>query len=174
MIKILPSQQYLLECVSYEPQTGLLTWKHRPLDHFRDARQYKSWNKRFEGKAAFATLTGERDYLCGQLDSRTLLSHRVIWKIVTDNEPPDLIDHEDTDGFNNRWKNLRDATLSQNRINSDEAEGVHRLKNGGGWQAYIGINRKLIHLGTFATESEAKQARVEATKKYYGEFARCA
>lgn len=174
MIKLLPDRQYLLECVVYEEQTGLLRWLHRPRRHFRDDRQYKSWNKRFEGKQAFATPTGAQDYLCGQLDSRTLLAHRVVWKIVTGEEPPCLIDHEDTDGFNNRWINLRDATLSQNRINSEAAEGVHRLKNGMGWQAYIGVNRKLIHLGTFSTEIEAKKVRADATKKYYGEFARCA
>jgi HNH endonuclease len=174
VIKRLPSQNYLLECVHYEERTGLLLWKHRPLWHFRDARQYRSWNKRFEGKRAFATPTGTRDYLCGKLDSRTLLAHRVIWKIVTGKEPPFLIDHEDTDGFNNRWKNLRDANLSQNRINSEAAEGVHRLKNGGGWQAYVGVSRKLICLGTFRTRREAKAARAAGLKKYYGEFARCA
>ena len=114
MIKLLPAKKYLLECVIYSEHTGLLTWKRRPLCHFRDERQYKSWNKRFEGKQAFATSSTEGGYLCGKLNGRTLLAHRVAWKIMTSKEPPSLIDHEDTSGSNNRWKNLRDATFSQN------------------------------------------------------------
>jgi HNH endonuclease len=171
--KKVPSRAYLTECVSYEEKSGLLIWKHRPLKHFRDLRQYRSWNKRFEGKLAFNTPTGAKDYLCGRLDGRTLLAHRVIWKIMTGKEPPVLIDHEDTNGHNNRWKNLRDVNLSQNRINSEVAKGTHCLKNGAGWQAYIGVSGKLIHLGTFTSEREAKHARNTATKKFYGEFARC-
>lgn len=173
MIKILPTRKYLSECVIYSERTGLLRWKHRPLRHFRDERQYKSWNKRFEGKPAFATPTCE-GYRCGRLDGRTLQAHRIVWKIVTSKEPPALLDHEDTNGANNRWRNLRDATLSQNRINSDMAEGVHQLKNGAGWQAYVGVNRKLIRLGTFRSEGEAKKARAAGVKKFYGKFARCA
>ena len=43
-----------------------------------------------------------------------------------------------------------------------------KLKNK--WAAYIGINRKRVHLGYFADIQDAIDARVNAEKKYFGEY----
>ncbi len=43
--------------------------------------------------------------------------HRLIWKIITGQEPVGLIDHINGVRDDNRFENLRDVTPSQNRIN---------------------------------------------------------
>lgn len=36
--KILPDREYLVQCFDYDPISGVLTWKNRPLEHFYDMR----------------------------------------------------------------------------------------------------------------------------------------
>ena len=40
----------------------------------------------------------------------------------------------------------------------------------GTWNASIMVDRKGIHLGNFKTLEEAKEARIKAELKYFGEF----
>src|SRR6185437_1781145 len=91
------------------------------------------------------------------------------------------VDHRDGDGLNNRRSNLRAATRQQNAFNSgrqhDNTSGHvgvswHRLNNG--WQAYIYVNRKRIHLGHFKNKADAVRAREEAARRIHGEFYRSA
>jgi hypothetical protein len=87
-----------------------------------------------------------------------------------------VVDHMDGDTLNNRLANLRPCTHAQNRANhrlfrnnTSGNTGIYR--NGNGWQARIGLGRKIINLGTFATKEEAVAARKAAEAKYFGEFA---
>ena len=43
--------------------------------------------------------------------------HQIIWVYMTGKWPDKLIDHEDLNGENNKWYNLRLATQSQNMMN---------------------------------------------------------
>lgn len=36
----LPSQEFLLERFNYNQETGILTWKRRPKDHFVSDKSY--------------------------------------------------------------------------------------------------------------------------------------
>ena len=97
------------------------------------------------------------------------------------------IDHEDTDGLNNRRPNLRRCLHRQNIQNrrkqrtykgvntSSKYKGVSRNKRREKWEAYICLpyqkGRKRC-LGLFEDEEQAALAYNEAATNYFGEFAR--
>lgn len=87
-------------------------------------------------------------------------------------------DHRDGNGLNNRRKNLRLATNTQNRCNSKRRvdnrsgfKGVEILSNGR-FRARIKISGKEHALGCFSTAQEAHMAYCRAATELHGEFAR--
>lgn len=89
------------------------------------------------------------------------------------------VDHKNRNGLDNRRENLRPTTRSQNHANQRTSQTGKRhsrykgvSKCGCKWQAYIAINGKKCHLGTFADEQGAATAYNEAAKRLFGEFAR--
>lgn len=77
----------------------------------------------------------------------------------------------------NRKRNLRVATRSQNNMNkgiqsnnTSNITGVSWHKGMGRWQAYISVNRNRIYLGAFINFDEAVNARKQAEERYFGEF----
>lgn len=172
-MKQLPSTEYLDERLLYSIITGDLIWKTRPVSHFRGSRACKTWNTRYAGKKALASISPS-GYRHGSIDNVRHLAHRVIWKLITGEEPPMLLDHEDTIPTNNAWHNLRSATKGQNNVNSKRGAGVHFQKRTGKWEAYTKLNGVKIHFGKFDTEREARTARTIGAEKIHGEFARVA
>lgn len=88
-------------------------------------------------------------------------------------------DHIDLNKLDCRRCNLRLSTHTQNNRNKRKREvnksgyiGVHWHKQIKRWVAYITVDRKRLHLGTFDTAEQAKVARDAAALKYHGEFAR--
>ena len=57
--RTLPSQDFLDQCLSYDPETGGLIWRHRPAEHFvgsckrTPVNRQILWNSRFAGKAGW-------------------------------------------------------------------------------------------------------------------------
>ena len=47
-----PPLAFLNECLDYNPESGILTWRHRPSHHFKKAYVYKYCNSKFSGKEA--------------------------------------------------------------------------------------------------------------------------
>jgi len=87
------------------------------------------------------------------------------------------VDHRNGDKLDNRKRNLRYATASQNHANSKvyknsmfglKGVGLHR----GMIRAYIQVDGKAKHLGYFETIEEAALAYNAAAKAAFGEFAR--
>lgn len=72
-------------------------------------------------------------------------------------------DHINYRTLNNRRYNLRIVTHQQNAINN-KAKGIWFHKQIKRWIAGIKINRKLIYLGCFIKESDAKKARAKAVQ----------
>lgn len=81
------------------------------------------------------------------------------------------IDHIDGNKLNNQKSNLRFCTNSQNQANRKMKGYSWNLKDKK-WRAKITINHKQMHLGSYNTEAEAKEAYNQAKIKYYGDFAR--
>lgn len=97
----------------------------------------------------------------------SILLHRFILNYAGEDE----IDHIDRDPRNNTKVNLRIVPNWQNALNRDRldsntsgATGVHHNKNTGKFEAFIFIDNRKRHLGTFNTFQEAKQERVEFEK----------
>jgi len=156
----------------YDPLTGKLFWRKRPLDMCPSVGQWKRWNSRWTGKEAF-TAVDTHGYLKGTIFAQVLRAHRVIWLMETGAWPDADIDHVNGDRTDNRIENLRDVSRSQNRrnsalssSNSSGVTGVFRLAEGGKWTARIFAYGRTVSLGTFDTIEAAKQAREEANKKY--------
>lgn len=87
------------------------------------------------------------------------------------------VDHEDGDGLNNRRKNIRLATPTQNQANRGmdrrnklQLKGVYTAK--GRFRASIKPDGRTIHLGSYATPEEASAAYQGAAKVLWGEFAK--
>lgn len=85
------------------------------------------------------------------------------------------IDHISRDKLDNRKSNLKICSQFENNknqpIRKDNKSGVVGVhKRFRKFQAKIGIKGKKIHLGTFATFEEAKNVRLDAEQKYFGEI----
>lgn len=115
VVKELPSADYLRACFDYEPETGVLRWKERPLGHFASKRAWKAWNTRNAGTEAGRII--HLGYRLVRLGAQ-FYAHRLIWALVTGEDPGRLqIDHINGDTSDNRWDNLRLVTHSENQKN---------------------------------------------------------
>lgn len=173
-IKPLPSQKYLKECFSYDPNTGLLIWKVRPLEHFKNKRIFNVWNAKYSNKVAGYIENSGHLAVC--ISNHEYRIHRLIWKIQSGLDPVALIDHIDRNKLNNKWENLREATKSQNNKNASFKNssgfiGVYFDNRSKKYQAAIRINGKNKSLGYFNTAEEAFKVRSIAEKATHGEFA---
>ncbi len=131
-----------------------------------------SWN--YDWLISLCSWNRSKCHACGTINHKTEYMHILIARKMG---LKGQIDHEDTDPFNNREKNLREATNQQNSANSRIAKnnttgfkGVCYYKRDNNYQASIMVNRKKIHLGYFDTAEEAHEAYCEAGRKYFGEF----
>ena len=147
----------------YEPETGRIINR----------------TPRGRSKQGQSAATKRRDgYFTVCVDCEFYLAHRLIWFIVTGCWP-DQIDHIDLDRGNNRWENLRNASVSQNmanrkahRDNSCGHKGVAFHPQTGKWRARIYHNHKSHHIGLFVDLESAGRAYQEASFRFNGEFAR--
>lgn len=174
-----PTPETLRQLLRYDPETGKLFWRPRPLEMFATKRAFTVWNSRFSNKEAFTARDSCNGYRVGNVNYKLCMAHRVIWAIVHGRWPENDIDHINGNREDNRLANLREATRSQNNMNSGRRadnisgyRGVHFNKQQGKWQARVHVNKKSVHLGFFKTPEAAHAAYCEAAKKYYGEFAR--
>jgi len=99
--KPLPSSEMLNSLFEYSIVTGQLYHKIG-----RCAGKVAGWSH----------MRGYRILKIGGRTGEKHLAHRVIWKMLTGEEPNNL-DHENLDTTYNAWINLRDGTKSQNQGN---------------------------------------------------------
>lgn len=109
-------------------------------------------------------------WVCG----RVVYMHRLIVEALAGQH----VDHANGDRSDNRRENLRTCTRSQNlanrtkdRDNTSGYKGVF-LKRPGRWFSQIGVNGRLIYLGTFDVPQDAAKAYDAAARSYHGDFAR--
>lgn len=164
MSKHLPSQEELRELLDYDPETGLLTWKERPIALCTSPRAQKIFNTRFAGRRAAAPNT--QGYQQVMIRGRNYRAHRVIWKMMTGEEPNE-VDHINGQRSDNRWANLRDVdartnhrNMCRSQANTSGVTGVGWMPDQSRWRAYIGFK----HLGSFDCVGQAIRTRKSAEK----------
>lgn len=167
----IPSQATLHRVLDYNPQTGKLFWKSRPLSSFPSPRIGGTWNSRFAGKEAFTALRKD-GYRGGAIFGDNYLAHRIIFKMLHGYDP-DQVDHDNRDRSDNRPHNLVDASATINSQNSklysnntSGYAGVTWNKERGKWLAQIVINGRPIYLGRFEDINDAISARQHAEQRY--------
>lgn len=157
------TQDILKAAFNFDAIQRILIWKYR-----EDSSP--QWNGRYEGTIAGCVPTYDSRYRVINFLGKTHLAHHLIWIYLYGYKPIEL-DHKDGDGLNNRPWNLREATSSQNKANRNiVAKGYHR--HGRGYKARIKVDEQMIYLGIFDTEEEAHAVYIQASKVYFGEFAR--
>lgn len=110
--KPLPPTELLRQLLEYKPDTGLLYWRPRPASFFNDAGRCAIWNAKYSGKV----VGRKAKYVVIKLLGQGFVAHRIIWKMVHDEEPNE-IDHINRDKFDNRLANLRNVDHSANMQN---------------------------------------------------------
>lgn len=162
----------LRKLVSLDRETGFLTWNSRPISMFPHARAWKSWNTRFAGRPAFATLSGN-GYYHGALFNKKVCAHRIVFALDNGRWPDAHIDHIDGNRLNNIPSNLRDVDHQTNCLNQPISKantsgftGVSYDKARGAFAAYVNFGNKKISLGRFNTADAAAFARAQANKAH--------
>lgn len=170
MPKEILSQSELKELFDYDYETGVLTWRNRPCEHFKTRDAFRTWNTRFSGKSAGCLRPD--GYLSVGINYAQFQVHRIIYKIIHGTEPPQ-IDHKNHIRHDNWQDNLRAATQQINGKNqkrpSNNKSGITGViwnKRKGKWQAYIRAGGKNIYLGLFEDIENAISARHSAEIKY--------
>lgn len=167
----LPSFERLHTLLSYDPETGILTWKERDPITFTAGRvatcvaQANRWAVVYANKTAGSMSGGYHRVF---IDGKHHLSSRVIWKMVTGEEPL-FIDHENRDRADNRFVNFRNVTHGVNMRNKNlyannksGFPGVEFHKRDKVWIAKIGVGSGQVQLGSFATKDEAIACKIGA------------
>ena len=171
--KPLPPLDYLHECLEYDTATGSMTWRERPVHHFKDNARFTKeqvcamWNTQYCGKRAGSVV--KRGYVTLTIDNELYLGHRVAFKMATGMEPSLSVDHVNGIRNDNRVCNLRLATHGEQMKNKTMSEanksgvtGVYylpKVSKRKPWLANGRANGVYTYLGHFPTLLEAAAVR---------------
>jgi len=147
-------EDQLRQHLSYDPLTGTFRW-------------------RATGQKAGSLVKG---YVKIQFKRKAYVAHRLAWLFVHGEWPKQCIDHANGDPADNRFVNLRDASIAENCRNRRPYEralpkGVS-LRRGDKYVAQIMRDGKNYFLGSFGSPEAAHAAYVVAAGRLHGEFAR--
>ena len=154
----------LNELFEYDKETGDLIW-----------RESKANGK--VKKGAIAGTVDTYGYIKIDLNYKKHRAHRLVF-LMHKGYLPKTIDHINGKRSDNRIENLRAVTAGQNqhnrKINRNNTSGYKgvswdtRLKS---WKAYITLESKNIHLGSYKTPEEADAVVRKAREELHGIFA---
>lgn len=157
------TQSSLKELLHYEPETGDFIWRVS------------------RGRVRSGMLAGthdEKGYLKIQIDKQPQKAHRLAWLCMKGEWPKNVIDHINGQQGDNRWENLRMASISQNAWNSRTPDnntsgfkGVTYHKRDKHWcyQVKTGVRREWV--GGFDTADAAAEASKAARETSHGKYA---
>lgn len=168
----LPEPELLRKLLQYDPETGKLFWRQRPLEMFPCEQAGNTWNSKHAGIEAFIT-PDSKGYMTGKIFDRRYKAHRVIWVMVNDEWPRNQIDHINGNRTDNRIANLRHVTSQENARNSKRSKrnttgvsGVSYRPLAKVYVAQIRVNKKSLYLGAYSDLDDARKARKMAERKY--------
>jgi hypothetical protein len=158
---------WLKERYAYDPLTGVITYIQGP--------------KNLIGKQAGCLSSHGYWVIRVSYQGRRIqiAAHRLAWALYHGEHPTLEVDHEDLNRSNNRIKNLRHATRSNNLANrpnvGDLPKGVTRSRRKGKpYQAQVTIDGVYRYLGCFECPQEAHAAYLSHALPHHGEFLRVA
>lgn len=159
------SQDRLKFLLHYDEASGQFTWI---------GRSGPGCNRRVGDKAGSPNSDG---YIQIGIDGVLHKAHRLAFLWMTGEFPKKFVDHINGDRFDNRWMNLRPATVSENKFNSrlgsnnkSGVKGVTWYPPSQKWRANIAYNKRYVHLGTFETKELAIEFRQLAAELVHGEY----
>ena len=155
------TQSKLKKYVSYNPDTGVFTWKKIPP---------KTSSTKVGNEAGCDNGHG---YLVFMIEGVMYRAHRLAFLYMKGKMPKKYVDHINGKKSDNRWCNLREVDENQNAKNSrlqknnkSGVSGVHwnssRLK----WKSIIWNKNKSIYLGEFEDFFDAACVRKSAELTY--------
>lgn len=146
------------EILRYDEESGYLFWK-------TNRGRVKVGDR--------AGTSNGRGYIIIRVDGKIYPAHRIAWFLKTGEWPVGVIDHINHNGEDNRWCNLRDVSQQENLFNkglmgnnTSGITGIRFRKEYNKWYAFIGVDGKQKHLGSFETR-ELAEAAYRAAKEYY-------
>ena len=135
----------LKEALSYDKDTGIFTWEQPPKTH------------PFLKNQVAGTLDAN-GYRVIRLDGEAYAVGPLAWFYITGEWPKGQIDHKNRDRDDNRWKNFRDVTASQNQHNRGFT-GVGWLKSKRRWRVTMKLESQSHYGGLHQCFGIAVKAR---------------
>ncbi len=149
----------LREVLDYDQSTGVFRWKLRG---------------KIVAAGSIAGAQAKGGYRQIYVDGRLYRSHRLAWFYVHGRWPAEQIDHINGVRDDNRIKNLREATRSENaqnralnKNNTSGYLGVSFNKERRTWRASICVNSKQKNLGSFLRKRDAARAYKKAKEQLH-------
>lgn len=130
---------------TYDPETGLIYNRYGKISNTHDKYGYIIITLPFNQK---------------------LKAHHFSWYLFY-KECVKQLDHINGVRDDNRISNLRAVTNNENQWNRLTAKGYTFIKKYNKYQSQIKLNNKIIYLGLFNTEQEARKAYLEAKEIYH-------
>lgn len=148
----------------YDIHTGQIYWK-------------KNIGKKIKAgsKAGYVGKTG---YQFIAIDGKRYSAHRIAWTHVMGDLEKDVVDHINGDRTDNRFINLRPASVCENSRNwhsssrkqSSKHRGVYYAKRDKRWTARIQCNGYRKFIGSYRTEREAACAYAREAVELFGGY----
>lgn len=166
----------LREYLMYDLASGIFRWRKSPGGRARAGARAGCVYEKLPSRKRACGRVPQR-YRRIRLFGVDYNEHQVAFLLMT-GSVPHRIDHENCDGTDNNWSNLRSCSPQQNstnrRLHSNSRSGHTgiRLWSDGRYRAEIKVGGRNIHLGLFASLADAKQARRQAEMHHFGKFAR--
>ena len=165
------SAELVRSLFDYDPNSGILRWKAQP-------DKPRKWNTRYAGTPAGWTSQGYIQVQISAPERANYYVHVIAWCHYYGYWPPDQLDHKDRQRSNNRIKNLRMASNSDNSCNKGKQsnntsgfKGVFFNPLNRNWRVRINRGGKNVFDESFATLEEAVEAHRAAVANFHGEFA---
>lgn len=158
------TQAELKSLVNYNPDTGHFTWKFD-----------RNW------RAKAGDIAGHVNAITGYVElvinKKLYLCHRLAFLFMTGKWPKKETDHINNIRSDNRWCNLREAEISENRCNtrisknnSSGFKGVYFDARQSTWYGQVRKNGKCHSTNGHSTADEANEAVKIIRQTLHGEF----
>ena len=133
---------------------------------FKNGNIYRT---RFNKIKLINNVANQNGYNTIGINGKLIYRHRIIAHTFLNLEINDLkkqVDHIDGNRLNSELTNLRVVNHQQNQWNQTKAKGYYKTKSNK-FHSQIKLNSKVIYLGLFSTEEEAKLAYKNAKLIYH-------